>query len=170
MISQTSALARLVETDSGIAETYRHITKRVTPDEPLELAGATVKWYDVCPHDRPVPDEIKRLAHACLNSTPLEIPGLGFVILHRCGQDFYFLIACTWRNDNEIWSTVFYKDGNAMLEFAPFPREGSHKPSFCVWELVPVWHEQQARVRFLKSPRDEAASQLWLRDQYAGDA
>jgi len=170
MISQTSALARLIETDSGIVETYRHINKRVTPDESLELSGAQLKWYDVYAQDRPVPDEIKRLAHACLNSTPLEIPGLGFVILHRCGQDFYFLIACTWRNDNELWSTVFYKDGDAMSEFAPFPRESSHKPAFCVWELVPVWYEQQAWVRFLNSPRDEAAAQLWLRDQYAGDA
>jgi len=27
--------------------------------------------------------------------------------------------------------------------------EVSHKPTLCVWELVPVWHEQQAWVRFL---------------------
>lgn len=170
MISQIPSLARLVETDSGIAETYRHISKSVTPDEWLELSGSTVKWYDVYPQDLPVPAEIKRLARGCLNSTPLEIPGLGFIILHRCGQDFYFLIACTWRNDNELWSTVFYKDGSAMAEFAPFPRERSHKPAFCVWELVPVWHEQQAWVRFLKSSRDDAAAQVWLSDQYAGDA
>ena len=26
---------------------------------------------------------------------------LGFVILHRCGESFYFLIVSTWRNDNE---------------------------------------------------------------------
>lgn len=170
MVSQTSSLARLVETDSGIAETYLHISKSVTPDDSLELSGATVKWYDVYPQDLPISNEIKRLGRSCLNSTPLEIPGLGFVILHRCGQDFYFLIACTWRNDNELWSTVFYKDGSAMAEFAPFPRERSHKPAFCVWELVPVWHEQQAWVRFLKSSRDEAAAQVWLSDQYAGDA
>lgn len=169
MISQTS-LARLLKTDSGIAETYTHIPKRVTPYDTLKLSGATVKWYDVYPQDRPVPDEIKRLARSCLNSTTLEIPGLGFVILHRCGQDFYFLITCTWRNDNELWSTVFDKDGSAMAEFAPFPRERSHKPAFCVWELVPVWHEQQAWVRFLKSARDEGAAQVWLSDQYAGDA
>ena len=74
------------------------------------------------------------------------------------------------RNNNELWETVFYKDGNAMSEFAPFPREGSHKPTLCVWEMAPVWHEQQAWVRFLNSPRDEAAAQLWLRDQYSGDA
>ncbi len=170
MISQTSPLARLIETDSGVRESYQHITKSVTPGESIELSGATLKWYEVHPQDRPVPDEIKRLARTCLTTMPLEIPGLGFSLLHRCGQDFYFLIVCTWRNNNELWETVFYKDGNAMSEFAPFPREGSHKPTLCVWELVPVWHEQQAWVRFLNSPRDEAAAQLWLRDQYAGDA
>ena len=170
MISQSSHLARLIETNSGIDESYRHTTKRVTPGESLELPGATVKWYEVYPQERPVPEEIKRLARGCLTTTPLEIPGLGFSILHRCGHDFYFLIVCTWRNNNEFWQTVFYKDGDAMPEFAPFPREESHKPTLCVWELVPVWHEQQAWVRFLNSPRDEAAAQLWLRDQYAGDA
>ncbi|MCM3906351.1 MAG: curli production assembly/transport protein CsgE [Pyrinomonadaceae bacterium] len=170
MISQTSSLARLAETDSGISESYRHITKSVKPGESLELSEAVIKWYEVYPQDLPLPDEIRQLARACLTKTPLEFPGLGFVLLHRCGQDFYFLIACTWRNNNEILETVFYKDGVAMSEFAPFPREGSHKPAFCVWELVPVWHEQQAWVRFLNSPRDEAAAQMWVRDQYEGDA
>ncbi|MGI8898023.1 MAG: hypothetical protein ACR2IB_06460 [Pyrinomonadaceae bacterium] len=170
MISQLPTLARLVETDSGIDESYRHITKSVTPGESLELTEATIKWYEVYPQNRPAPDEIKRLARACLNTRTPGIPGLGFALLHRCGQDFYFLIVCTWRNNNELWETVFYKDGSAMSEFAPFPREGSHKPTLCVWELVPVWHEQQAWVRFLNSPRDEAAAQRWLRDLYAGDA
>ncbi len=51
-----------------------------------------------------------------------------------------------------------------MADFALFPREKTHKPTFCVWELAPVWHEQQAWVRFLKSARDEAAAQAWLGD------
>jgi len=170
MISHTTHLARLVDSDSGINDSYRHVTKSVIPGEMLELSGATIKWYELYPQDLPVPDEIKRLARACLTTTPLEIPGLGFSILHRCGQHFYFLIVCTWRNNNEFWQTVFYKDGNAMSAFAPFPREGSHKPTLCVWELVPVWHEKQAWVSFLNSPRDEASAQIWLRDQYEGDA
>ncbi len=170
MTSHASQLARLVETDSGIDESYRHTTKSVSHGDLLELSGATLKWYEVNPQDLPVPDEIRRLARACLSGTSLEIPGLGFSVLHRCGQDFYFLIVCTWRNNNEFWQTVFYKDGDAMSEFAHFPREGSHKPTLCVWELVPVWHEKQAWVRFLNSPRDEDAAQLWLRDQYEGDA
>jgi hypothetical protein len=92
------------------------------------------------------------------------------VILHRCGAAFYFLIVCTWRNSNEMWQTVFYKDGDAMREFALFPREGEHKPTLCVWELVPVWHEQQAWERFLRSPRDTAAAAAWFADRLSGPA
>src|SRR5436305_657635 len=92
------------------------------------------------------------------------------VVLHRCGNDFYFLIVCTWRNSNEIWQNVLYKDGDAMADFELFPRDGAHKPTLCVWELVPVWHEQQAWERFLTSSRDESAGEAWLRDLFAGPA
>jgi hypothetical protein len=98
------------------------------------------------------------------------MPGLGFVILHRCGADFYFLIVCSWRNENELWSTVFYKNDEAMPAFAAWPRDGSHKPAFCVWELAPVWHEQQAWVRFLRTARDAQAGGAWLADRAAGEA
>jgi len=163
-------LASILETSSGVDPEYRHAPKRVTPGEPLEPAGCILKWYALHPEDRPVPDDVTRLARTRLMTTPLEARGLGFVILHRCGKDFYFLIVCTWRGSNEIWETVFYKDGDAMPDFAPFPREGAHKPTFCVWELVPVWHEKQAWERFLYSARDEAAAQAWFEDRYAGPA
>jgi hypothetical protein len=170
MTLQITHLTSILETDSGIDSGYRHAPKRVTPGEPLEPAGSVLKWYGLHPDDRPVPGDITRLARARLMAAPLEARGLGFVVLHRCGQDFYFLIVCTWRNSNELWETVFYKDGDAMQDFAPFPRDGAHKPAFCVWELVPVWHEQQAWVRFLTSPRDEAAAQAWHGDRFAGPA
>ncbi len=170
MLQQTTHLSHILETDLGVDPGYRHVPKRVTPGESLELPGMLLKWYDLYPEDRPVPDEVARLARTCLTTTPLEARGLGFVILHRCGADFYFLILCTWRNENELWSTVFYKDGDAMAEFALFPRDATHKPAYCVWELVPVWHEQQAWVRFLTSSRDEAAAQEWLGDRCAGPA
>jgi hypothetical protein len=95
---------------------------------------------------RRVAEEIDRLAHDYLSRTPLEAKGLG--ILHRCGSDFYFLIVNTWRGNNEVWETVFYKDGAAMADFAPFPREGMHKPTFCVWELAPVWSRDGGRSDF----------------------
>lgn len=170
MTLQTTHLAHLLATDSGIDAGYRHNPKRSTPGEPLETPGAVFKWYGLHPDDRPVPEEISSLARAYLTTNPLEARGLGFVILHRCGKDFYFLLVSTWRNSNELWETVLYKDGDAMPDFAPFPRDGAHKPAFCVWELVPVWHEQQAWERFLLSARDEAAAQAWMGDLYAGPA
>ena len=163
-------LLHILEGDLGIDSEYKHGTKRVTPGEAIEPPGAVLKWYAVHSEDRQVPDEIKRLAQSYLARTPLEATGLGFVILHRCGNDFYFLIVCTWRGSNEIWETVFYKDGDGMGDFALFAREKSHKPTFCVWELVPVWHEQQAWVRFLQSARDQVAVETWLGDCYAGPA
>ena len=173
MIADTeisSALARIVSTDIGVVATYRHAPKLVTPREPLELPGTLLKWYELASADRPVPDSIARLARRQLERATLESRGLGFVILHRCGEDFYFLIINTWRNENELWETVWYKNGDAMAEFAYFPREGEHKPSFCVWELAPVGHEVGAWNRFLYTTRDEAAAQAWLRDCCAGEA
>ncbi len=54
-------------------------------------------------------------------------------------------------------------------DFALFPREGMHKPTFCVWELAPVW-SAAAEEHFLKSARDESAAQVWQSDLYAGAA
>jgi len=170
MNKQSGQLASILEGDLGIGPEYRHVPKRVTPGEMIEPSGTVLKWYALYREDQPVPDEITRLARSCLSKTPLEARGLGFVILHRCGSDFYFLIVCTWRGSNEVWETVFYKDGDAMADFALFPREKTHKPTFCVWELAPVWHEQESWVRFLKSARDEAAGRVWLGDCYTGPA
>src|SRR3546814_4391337 len=42
-----------------------------------------------------------------------------FVILHRCGADFYFLLVSVWRGSNELWEAVWYQHGD-MPAFAPF--------------------------------------------------
>ncbi|MGH7459507.1 MAG: hypothetical protein ACREMA_00585 [Longimicrobiales bacterium] len=167
---QPSRLAQIVSEDSGVAAVYRHYDKQSTPGDAVETDGAVLKWYDLHAPDSAVPAAINALAREHLAAVQLDARGLGFVILHRCGRDFYFLIVSTWRGSNELWQTVFYKDGDAMADFALFSRENDHKPTFCVWELVPVWHEQQAWRRFLTSARDEAAAQLWLRDLYSGPA
>jgi hypothetical protein len=170
MTQGTTHLASLLDRDLGIDQNYKHGPKHVIPGEPLEKTGLVLKWYAIHPQDRHIPDEITKVARAYLNSNPLEARGFGFVLLHRCGNDFYFLIVSTWRNNNELWETVFYKDGDAMTDFAPWPRDGAHKPTFCVWEMAPVFHEQKAWERFLKSSRDERAAQAWLSDRYSGEA
>ncbi|HEY7863796.1 MAG TPA: hypothetical protein VIE39_09050 [Thermoanaerobaculia bacterium] len=170
MSPQTISPARLLETISEVAKNYRHAPKQVAPGVPFEKDGVILKWSEVHPMGRPVPAEISQLARAFLATATLEASGPGIVVLHRCGEAFYFLIVSTWKNDNELWETVFYKDGDTMRDFALFPRDAAHKPTYCVWELMPIWHEKQAWVRFLESPRDEAAAERWLRDEYSGAA
>src|SRR5450759_5548586 len=106
MTKPSGHLSSILEDDLGIDPEYRHAPKRVAPGKILETAGAVLKWYGVHPEDRPVPDEITQLARAYLLKTPLEARGLGFVLLHRCGNDFYFLIVCTWRGSNEVWENA----------------------------------------------------------------
>ena len=147
---------------------YRHAAKRFHSSQTLLVGGACLKWYDVAPEDSPVEPHVQALARdriAAESQQGLSIAGdLGFVILHRCGRDFYFLQVCTWRNHNEIWETVFAKDGAAAPEFIPWPADGPHRPTFCVWELGPVMHEQAAWSRYLRSPRDLAARRTYMLD------
>jgi len=157
----------------GVRSDYQHTSKLVRPEARLTLGEVLLKWYDIAPAEAPVPLAVRALARRNLRdgakSGKLALSGeLGFVILHRCGEDFYFLLACTWRNDNELWETVWAKNGDEAISFRPWPIEGMHRPTFCVWELGAVGHEQQAWSRYLRTTRDEAARQMYLRDSFAG--
>ena len=157
----------------GVTPGYEHTSKIVSPENGLTLGDAALKWYDIAPAEAPVPLAIRALARRNLRdgskSGALALSGeLGFVILHRCGESFYFLLVATWRNDNELWETVWAKDGEGAIAFRPWPIEGTHRPTFCVWELGAVWHEQQAWSRYLRAPRDEATRRTYLRDSFAG--
>ena len=159
---------------SPVSAGYRHVSKLIRPASAITLGEAVLKWYDIAPADEPVPSEIQVLArgslHAAGESGSVALDGdLGFVILHRCGESFYFLIASTWRNDNELWETVWAKNGEGELAFRPWPIEGTHRPTFCVWELGAVWQEQQAWSRFLRSDRGAAAREVYLRETFEGE-
>ena len=158
---------------SAVRADYRHISKQIRPAPPITLDDAVLKWYDIAPAHEPVPCELHVLArgnlHAAAESDSLGLSGeLGFVILHRCGESFYFLLVATWRNDNELWETVWAKNGSDNVGFRPWPLDGTHRPTFCVWELGAVWHEQQAWSRFLRSPRDAVAREAYLHEGFAG--
>ena len=158
---------------SQVRTEYEHISKLIEPAPRLDVGGATLKWYDIAPEDAPVPAEIRELARDALQeasaSGALDLSSeLGFAILHRCGESFYFLLVSTWRNDNELWETVWAKNGDGEAAFSPWPMEGTHRPTFCVWELGAVWHEQQAWSAYLRSERDAAAQQAYLENAYAG--
>lgn len=157
----------------GVTLDYEHISKLVRPEASLTLGDTVLKWYEIAPEETPVPLMIRALARRNLRdgarAGTLALSGeLGFVILHRCGESFYFLLLATWRNDNELWETVWAKNGDQAVAFRDWPIEGTHRPTFCVWELGAVCHEQQAWGRYLRTSRDEAAKQAYLDDLFEG--
>ena len=152
---------------------YEHCEKLALPGTSIALGDTVLKWYEIAPEHAPVPASIADLARLGLVDASrlgeLRLAGdLGFVILHRCGEDFYFLIVATWQNDNELWETVWAKDGAGDPDFHPWPLDGSHRPTFCVWELGAVSHERQAWIGFLRSGRGPEARLTYLRDTYRG--
>jgi len=163
-----------VATATGtVRRDYRHAPKTARPASTLGLGDAVLKWYDIFPPDEPVTDDIRALARRGLAEAARlgEIrlgDTLGFVILHRCGDGFHFLLVSTWQNDNELWETVWAKDGDQDREFHPWPLDGTHRPTFCVWELGVVAHERLAWARFLSSARDRDSRLEYMRDTYEG--
>ncbi|MCZ7588287.1 MAG: hypothetical protein M5U27_05365 [Gaiella sp.] len=164
----------LLEQDGvAVRPGYRHEEKLARVGQSVALGDTLLKWYELAPADAPVEPAVSDLARLGLADAArlgeLRLGGtLGFVILHRCDEGFHFLLVCTWRNENELWETVWAKDGDGDPGFHPWPLEGSHRPTFCVWELGAVAHEARAWARFLRSPRDRDARLDYLRDAYEG--
>ena len=152
-----------------------HYDKFVEAGKNISIAGSVLKWYRLAKQDEPVPAAVEALALRFLNSEAeagrLENFGeMGFVILHRCGVDFYFLLVSSWKNGNELWESVYAKQSDEHADFAEFPLESRHHATFCVWELAAVWHEQQAWRRFLLSDQSESAKSEYLNDHCHGVA
>ncbi len=153
----------------GVSPDYRHQDKLVTPREAISLKRARLKWYDLAPADLPVPEGVRRLAQTYLQRADIDLgDDLGFVILHRCGHAFYFLLVSSWRGNNELWESVYAKASEGHADFAPFTVDGLHRGTFCVWELGAVWHEQQAWKTYLRSRRDDMAKIAYLADNFSG--
>lgn len=156
----------------GVPADYRHVTKLVTPGAAVVRPDSHLKWYDIAPPDAAVPEAVRAEARTYLSGRLDErepdIAGeLGFVVLHRCGASFYFLIVCTWRHQNEMWQTVFARDTAADPAFAPVPGAG-HRAVICVWEAAAVMHEHQAWARLLRSERGPDDRRRYLDDQFTG--
>jgi hypothetical protein len=150
-----------------VAANYVHRDKFASPREGIAAGETRLKWSNVAPLEAPVPMEIEKLARDYLKD--VRVAGdLGFVILHRCGEAFYFLLVSTWRNENELWESVYAKANANQPNFKPFTFETSHRGTFCVWELGVVWHEKQAWTRFLKSKRATEDVTYYLNDRFEG--
>jgi hypothetical protein len=150
-----------------VAANYMHRDKFAIPRDGIAAGDSQLKWSNVALPDAHVPREIEELARDYLKD--VRVAGeFGFVILHRCGEDFYFLIVSTWRNENELWESVYAKQSAGEPNFRPFTVETSHRGTYCVWELGVVWHEQQAWRRFLTSKRATEDATRYLNDRFEG--
>jgi hypothetical protein len=153
-----------------VPEGYTYSQKLVVPGPDLSLPNAYLKWYDIRPPEVEITQE---QAAECRAFVAAEVERLefadelGFVLLHRAGPMLLLMIN-TWRNINEIWESVYVKDlarggGYTLNEFA-----NTHRGTFCVWELGPVWLERHAWVRFLSSKRDQEAKLAYVNDRFSG--
>ncbi len=164
----------LLERDgTGVRTEYLHAEKVARAGQSVALGDTLLKWYEIAPPGAAIEPAVSDLARLALSDAArlgeLRLGGsLGFVILHRCGESFYFLLLCTWQNENELWETVWAKDGDGDPDFHPWPLDGPHRPTFCVWELGAVAHEREAWSRFLRTTRDRDARLDYLRDIFEG--
>ncbi|MBA2276845.1 MAG: hypothetical protein H0W06_03695 [Chloroflexia bacterium] len=173
-MSQATTVEMLVEV-GDVPDSYRHHARQLTPGPPHYLAGnrgrAVLKWYLLAREDDPVPaaclDEARdRVAMEFARGTLLVPYGMGFVVLHH-STPLDYLIVGAWRAHQELWETLYVRDARDGSAFQRM-RPGENAPTLCVWELAPVWHEREAWVRYLESPRDLAARRAWLDDVLHG--
>lgn len=154
-----------------VTESYRHGPKQAAPGELLRLSGSRLKWYGIARPGVELTDALvaegRAHLHAEAEAGRLAVHrDVGFVLLHHC-TSVAFLIVCVWRNDNELWKTVYIKDlpGDGEFEEQVYRGLGA---MLCVWELGVVGHEQQAWTRYLCSARDDDALETYLEDRFEG--
>lgn len=161
---------------AAVDPAYRHYAKHARFAGVREVGGAVLKLYHLTAPDAPVTDAVAAQADAWF-ATPaaadIAAGDCGFVIVHRCGADFHFLLASVWRGSNELWEAVWYRMGD-MAAFAPFdpaypPAAGPARPTFCVWELGIVAHESAAWSRYLASSRGQTDRAVWRDDMFEGE-
>jgi len=161
-------IARLFE---QVAPEYQHRPKLARPNDALITDNVYLKWYDIYREETPIPaqlvDEARSFLRTELDAGRLPLKNeLGFAVHHQCAT-VYILYISTWRNENELWETIYIKDLAGDGLFRQLERS-STTPTFCVWVLGVVGYEQLAWTRYLSSKRDDAARHMYLQDQMAG--
>jgi hypothetical protein len=156
----------------NIPSDYVHTAKVAEPGEDIALPDGYLKWYDVRPEQAVIPDEVRAEARQFLQAESeagrLKLDGdLGFVVFHLCGESFYFLIVLTWRNQNEMWESLYGQDVKQGGGFQMIP-QGTHLEVICVWELGAVLHERQAWTEYLRSARKEEDKLAYLGSRFTG--
>jgi hypothetical protein len=167
---QVEAIPHLADFGNVVPDGYLYHQKLVVPRQDLSLPNAYFKWYDIRPPEVEITAEQTSATRAFVAAEAARLNlanELGFVLLHRAGP-YLLLLITTWRNTNEIWESVYAKEAESAAEYAPIEFANSHRGTFCVWELGPIWHERHAWVRFLASRRDAAAKLAYISDRFAG--
>jgi hypothetical protein len=156
---------------SQVSSTYQHQAKSVRPGPALETADVYLKWSLIEPESMPITptqvNEAQTFLLEELNTGRLKLHNeVGFVVQHRCAK-VLILYVCTWRGDNEVWETLYHTQLEPEFRYEVTQRE-STSPTFCVWVLPVVLHEQRAWVKYLESARDPEAQGTYLGDQFSG--
>lgn len=149
-------------------ETTAYPSKYALPKEIFVVGKTRFKWYDLAKDPAEVSEQDIQNAKICIENAKenfKDIEDLGFVIMHRCGEN-YLLLVCTWRSENELWESVYY-DGNGKFEV--WDRNKTHLPTYCVWEMGIVYHESQTWKKYLGTARQENHKAEYLNDLFEGE-
>jgi hypothetical protein len=162
-------IENLAKLGNVVDDNYQHVTKRITPRPAHVTPDVCLKWYDLCREDQTIDEAVDAEARQFLTDEiaagRLPISGdLGFVINHLSGENTFLLLVFTWRSNNEMWESTYYKDVRDDEPFQQTPQE-THRGVICVWEFGAVAHEHVAWTEYLRSNRDEAAKRAYLASQ-----
>jgi hypothetical protein len=168
----TVTIDNLEAVGNVVTEGYDHLTKVIIPRPALALSDAYLKWYDLHRADQSVHPDVDAEARKFIDveSTAGRLPiagDLGFVINHLSGEHIHLLLVFTWRGNNEMWESAYYKDLRDGEPFRLAP-QGTHRATICVWEFGAVAHEHLAWTRYLRSTRDEAAKRAYAESMFSG--
>ena len=163
--------AKISHLFSQVSITYKHQHKSVRPGPALVTNEVYLKWSLIEPESLPItPSQVNEAQEFLLeelSSGRLKLSNeIGFVVQHRCAK-VLILYVCTWRGDNEVWETLYHTAVTPEARYNVTERENT-SPTFCVWVLPAVLHEQRAWVKYLESARDHLAQEAYLNDQLTG--
>ena len=170
MLERVEHVPQLGDFGNIVPDGYVYRQKCVTPREDLSLPNAYFKWYDLYPPEDEITPAQRAESRAFVAAEAQRLglaQELGFVILHRAGP-YLLLMIMTWRNTNEIWESVYAKQAAQERPYQLTEFAQTHRGTFCVWELGPVWHERQAWTRFIQSQRDDEAKRTYIGDRFSG--
>lgn len=143
-------------------------SKYAAPKGLFTVEKTRFKWYDLATDLTEISQRDIDNARTCIEDAAehfQDIDDLGFVIMHRCGEN-YLLLVCTWRSENELWESVYY-DGSGNFEV--WDRNKTHLPTYCVWEMGIVYHESQAWKKYLGTTKEESDQKNYLNDLFEGE-